>query len=239
MYKDKKILGLITARGGSASIPKKNIALLAGRPLIWYTIKAAKNSQLLTRTIVSTDDEEIATIAREHGADAPFMRPAELAQHDTPHLSVVQHALQWLKDQQGEEYDYVMILQPTSPLRATADIDESIKKAIDIEADSVMSMVELVDFDPSKVKKIEDDTLAGMFADEGIASARRQHGQKAYKRNCAIYLTKVDVIMRGDLFGKISRPYIMPPERSVDINEPFDLELAEFLLKIIEADRRG
>lgn len=230
MYKDKKILGLITARGGSIGIPKKNIALLAGKPLIWYTIMATQNSQLLTRTIVSTDDEEIMAVAKTHGADVPFRRPVELAQHDTPHLPVVQHALQWLKENERQEYDYVMILQPTSPLRTAQDIDESIAKAVDTDADSVMSMVEITDFDPIKVKNIEHDVIQPMFIDEGRASARRQTGAKAYKRNCAIYFTRADCIMRGDLFGQVSRPYIMPKERSLDINEPFDLELAEFLL---------
>lgn len=229
MYKGKKILGVITARGGSKGIPEKNITELAGKPLIWYTIMVAKNSQLLTHTIVSTDDEEIATVARGYGVEVPFRRPAELAQHHTPHLPVVRHALRWLKEYQGEEYNYVMILQPTSPLRTAEDVDAVIKKAVDTDADSVMSMVELIDFDPRKIKRIEDDVILPMFEDEGHASARRQAGQKAYKRNCAIYLSKTDMIARGDLFGKISRPYIMPVERSLDINEPYDLELAEFL----------
>lgn len=232
MYKNKKTLGLITARGSSSSIPKKNIALLAGKPLISHTIEAAKKSQLLTRTIVSTDNEEIADVCRQHGGEVPFMRPAELAQHDTPHIPVVQHALQWLKENTGEEYDYVMILQPTSPLRTAADIDAAIKKAIDTNSDSVMSMMELVDFDPAKIKKIDtEDSIQPMFENEGKQSARRQQGEQAYKRNCAIYLTKTAVVEEGQLFGAKSTAYIMPLERSIDINEPIDLEYAEFLLR--------
>lgn len=230
MYKNKKILGLITARGGSTSIPKKNIAMLGGKPLIWHTILVAQKSALLTRTIVSTNDEEIAAVCRGYRAEVPFMRPQELARDDTPHIPVVQHALQWFRDTGGEAYDYVMILQPTSPLRTSEDIDAAIRKAVDTDADSVMGMVLLVDFDPIKVKRIEDDAILPMFTDEGPSSARRQAGQAAYKRNCAIYLTKTDCIMQGDLFGKTSRAYIMPSERSVDINEPHDLEFAEFLL---------
>ncbi len=232
MYKNKKILGLITARGNSTSIHKKNIIPLGGKPLICHTIEAAKNSKLLTRTIVSTDSEEIALISKECGAEVPFLRPTELAQDDTPHIPVVQHALKWLKEK-GEEYDYVMILQPTSPFRSAQDIDEAIKKAVDTNADSVMSMVELVDFDPRKIKKIQDDELEPLFEDEGAQSARRQSLQKAYKRNCAIYLTKTEYIMQNDLFGKVSRPYIMPEERSLDINEPSDIKYAEFLLSNI------
>tara|TARA_Y100000310_G_C20699321_1_gene828242 strand:- start:2655 stop:3362 length:708 start_codon:yes stop_codon:yes gene_type:complete len=231
MYKNKKILGLITARGGSKSIPNKNIAVLAYKPLIYYTIDASKNSEFLTRTIVSTEDEAIAKICREHGAEVPFMRPTELAQSNTPHIPVLQHALKLLKENNVEEYDYVMILQPTSPFRTSEDIDESIKKAVDTDADSVMSMVELVDFDPHKIKKIEEaDRIEPMFEDEGEQSGRRQDGEKMYKRNCAIYLTKVEHIMNNDLFGKVSRSYLMPEERSLDINEPNDLNLAEFML---------
>ncbi|MBI2050302.1 MAG: acylneuraminate cytidylyltransferase family protein [Parcubacteria group bacterium] len=230
MYKDKRIIGIITARGGSTSIPRKNLAELSGKPLIWYTIDAAQKSRLLTRTVVSTDNQEIARVSREYGADIPFMRPVELAQDDTPHLPVVQHALAWLKDNEGQAYDYVMILQPTSPLRTADDIDSAIKKAVETDADSVMSMVALSDFDPVKVKEIDGDVIRPLFGDEGASSALRQNGKKAYKRNCAIYLTKTEHIMNNDLFGTVSRAYSMPSERSVDINEPQDLEFAEFLL---------
>ncbi|OGF28143.1 hypothetical protein A2477_03715 [Candidatus Falkowbacteria bacterium RIFOXYC2_FULL_47_12] len=230
MYKNKKILGLITARGGSKSIPKKNIALVAGKPLISYTVVAANDSTLLTRTIVSTDDAEIASVCREYGADVPFMRPAELAQDKTPHIPVIQHALRWLQDNAGETYDYVMILQPTSPLRSADDIDGAIKKAVDTDADSVMSMVELSDFDPRKIKKIVADEIVPMFSEEGAQSGRRQDGARAYKRNCAIYLTKTEYIMRNDLFGAVSRPYLMPADRSLDINTPDDLAYADFLM---------
>ncbi|MEK9183778.1 MAG: cytidylyltransferase, partial [Patescibacteria group bacterium] len=134
---------------------------------------------------------------------------------------------------QGKEYDYLMILQPTSPLRIANDIDECIKKIIETKADSVMSMIELENFALEKIKRIENDVIMP-FDDnnqEGKQSTPRQFLDKAYRRNSAIYLTKADLIMQGDLFGKISRPYIMPMERSIDINEPADLELAEFYLK--------
>ncbi|MFC1678237.1 cytidylyltransferase domain-containing protein [Patescibacteria group bacterium] len=230
MYKNKKILGLITARGGSKGIPGKNIRLLAGKPLIAHTIEAAKKSQLLSRCIVSTDDKEIADISRSFGADIPFMRPAELAQDKSTSMEVVQHAIQWLRQEQGQDYDYLMILQPTSPLRTASDIDECIKKAIDTNADSVMSMYELVDLSLKKLKKIENDYILPLVEDEGVFSSRRQDQGRVYKRNCAIYLTRVSLLEEGDMFGKISRPYIMPAERSVDINELTDFEIAEYFI---------
>lgn len=231
MYKNKKILGVITARGGSKGIPRKNIKDLDGKPLIAYTIEVAKKSKLLTRCIVSTDDAEIADISRKYGADIPFMRPAEFAQDKSTSMEVVQHALKCLKEDDGEDYDYLMILQPTSPLRSTEDIDESIREIVDTQADSVMGMMELVDFSIKKIKKIKDDLVLPFLEDEGKESSRRQDLEKMYKRNCAIYLTRVDLIMQGDLFGKVSRPHIMPEERSVDINELMDFEIAELIIK--------
>ncbi len=231
MYKNKKILGVIVARGGSKGIPRKNIKLLNGKPLIAYTIEASKESKYITSTIVSTNDEEIATVAREYGADVPFLRPDELAQDTSTALSVIQHALGWLQENRSERYDYVLILQPTSPLRTAGDIDGCIQKCVDTDADSVMSMVELIDFSLKKLKRIETDIIVPLVEDEGTFSAQRNTSEKVYKRNAAIYLTKTVFLEKNDLFGKISRPYIMPPERSVDINEPVDFELAEFFLK--------
>ncbi len=231
MYQNRRILGIITARGGSKGIPRKNIKELAGKPLIAYTIEATKTSQYLTRTIISTDDQTIAEIAKQYGVEVPFMRPAELAQDDSTSLDVVNNALDWLEKNVNEKYDYVMILQPTSPLRSTKDIDGCIKKAVDTDVDSVMSVMELDDFSVKKLKVIKDDIIEPWLDKEGTFSATRQSLEKVYKRNCAIYLTKTKFIRQNDLFGKISRPYIMPRERSIDINQLVDFELAEFWLQ--------
>lgn len=230
MLKDKKILGVITARGGSKGIPRKNIKLLAGKPLIAYTIEAAQKSKYLTRFIVSTEDQEIADISKEYGADIPFMRPSELAQDNSTSITVVQHALKKLKKDFNESYDYLMILQPTSPLRTAEDIDASIVKAVETDADSVMSMYELKDFSLKKLKIIKNDLILPI-KEEGRTSSQRQSLEKLYKRNCAVYLTKTELIEKGDLFGEISRPYLMPEEKSIDINEPLDFEIAEFFVK--------
>jgi CMP-N,N'-diacetyllegionaminic acid synthase len=229
MFKGKKILGVITARGGSKGIPRKNIKDLAGKPLIAYTIEAAKESKFLTRTIISTEDNEIADISKKYGGDVPFMRPAKLAGDTSTSIDAVQHTITALNER-GEEYDYIMILQPTSPLRISEDIDACIKKIIDTGADSVMSVMELDDFSIKKLKVIEDDIIKPLAEDEGMVSSRRQDMVKVYKRNTAIYLTKTSFIIKGDLFGKISRPYLMSAERSIDINRMIDFEIAEFFL---------
>ena len=231
MYKDKTILGVITARGGSKGIPGKNIKDLGGKPLIAWTILAAKNSQFLDYFLVSTDDAEIAEVSKKYDAPVPFMRPAELATDSAKSVPVVQHAVNWLKDNGGREFDYVMILQPTSPFRTAEDIDASIEKIVDTGADSVMGMKKLVDFSPAKLKILDGDRILPFLEDEWRESAARSELRDLYKRNCAIYLTKTELIMVGDLFGRDSRAYVMPEERSVDINTPFDFELAESLSK--------
>lgn len=231
MNKELSILAVITARGGSKSIPRKNIKELLGKPLLAYTIEAAQKSKL-TRTILSTDDHEIASIGKDYGVEVPFLRPAELATDTSTSIEAVQHALQVLKETEGKVYDYLMILQPTSPLRTAEDIDASIDIALRTDADSVMSMVELEDFSPKKLKKVNDDgSIEPFFEDEGTLSARRQDEAKVYRRNAAIYLTKTEHILNGDLFGKKSYAYIMPPQRSVDINALHDFEFAEHLMK--------
>ena len=234
MYKNKKFLGVITARGKSKSIPKKNIKKLAGEPLIAYTIKAAKGSKYLDYFLVSTDDREIAEISKRYGTSIPFMRPKKLATSKAKSVPVVIHALDWLKANKKKEYDYAMILQPTSPFRTAKDIDECIKKIVDTKADSVMSMVKLSDFSLPKLKKIKDDKILPWVKEEGKRSAMKHEIPEVYKRNTAIYLTKTSVIRKEDLFGRISRPYIMPPERSIDINTPFDFTVADLLMKAIK-----
>jgi len=228
MYKKKTVLGLIPARGGSQSIPVKNVKILADKPLIAHTIQTAQKSEYLTRYIVSSDDQEIINIAKEYGAEVPFIRPSELAGNESTGMEVAQHAIVWLEDNEKQTYDYLMILQPTSPLKTAHDIDECIKKIVDHDADSVMSMVELIDFSLKKLKKIEEGIIFPFVEEEGKESSLRQPLEKIYKRNCAVYLTKTDFIKKGDLFGKKSLAYIMPPERSVDINTSYDFELAEF-----------
>ncbi|MDD4900566.1 MAG: acylneuraminate cytidylyltransferase family protein [Patescibacteria group bacterium] len=236
MYQGKKILGITMARGGSKSISRKNIKPLGGKPLIAYAIKAALNSKYLTKYIVSSDDAEIIEVAKSLGAEAPFVRPVSLAQDDTPDIPVLQHAVNWLKENLNEEYDYIMMLHPTAPLRLGSHLDDCIKKIVDSGADSVMAMKELPDFSLKKLKKIEDDLILPLLEEEGAFTARRQDAPaKVYKRNCAIYLTRRDLIMAGNLFGRISRPYIMSEEWSVDINGLVDFEIAEFKIKKLRA----
>ena len=144
MYKGKNILGLIPARGGSKGLPRKNIKPLLGKPLIAWTIEQALASRYLDRVVVSTDNKEIAEISKKYGAEVPFMRPKELAEDNAKGIDVVLHAIDWLKENnKRKQYDLMMLLQPTSPLRATEDIDKAIETLFLKEAKAIVSVCEV------------------------------------------------------------------------------------------------
>lgn len=226
-----KVVGLITARGGSKGIPQKNVKALAGKPLIAWTIEAALGSSLLERVIVSTDDEEIARTAREWGADVPFMRPAELAQDDSPHLAVIRHAIGWLESEQKTEFDYLLLLQPTSPLRSTEDIDQAIALAEEKDADAVVSVC-LTHDHPFLSKRVAEDGRLSDFMEKPQGYLARQRLPPAYSLNGAIYLVRRSVLVeRDDWYTERAFAYIMPPERSLDIDTPWDLHLVDLILR--------
>ena len=158
-----RVLGIITARGGSKGIPGKNLKLLGGKPLIHYSIDAA-NDTPLERLILSTEDPKIAEVARSLGCDVPFMRPAELARDETPHLPVIQHAVQWLIDHEAYRAEAVVILQPTSPLRSSADIAAALRLLELSGADSVVSVSEVsAHAHPMRMLRVDESGLAKLF----------------------------------------------------------------------------
>ncbi len=230
-----RVLGVITARGGSKGIPGKNVKLFGGNPLITYTITAARSAHTLTRTIVSTDDEHIAEIARTAGADVPFFRPASLAADDTPHLPVLQHALKFAEAADGVTYDIVVTLQPTSPLRLSEDIDSVVNLLAESDADSAVSVVEYIDHHPAKAKVIEDGMLKSFCAVEAEGT-RRQELPRVYWRNGAVYAVRRDVLLKGRLYGDHVLPYLMPDNRSLDIDCPEDFERGEHMLEMLQSD---
>lgn len=224
------ILGVITARGGSKRIPKKNIKELLGKPLIYYTIKAALASKLMTKVILSSDDDEIIGIGKDIGVEVPFKRPRELADDTTPTIKVLIHAVNYVEKHQGFFPDIVVVLEPTSPLRTAEDIDKALKKHIETDADSVVSVVKTDHLHPIRAKKIENGVLCDYCLEEK-EGVRRQDLPPAYFRDGAFYSVKRDVMMKEHrLYGKVTRPYIMPPERSIDINSELDFKLAEMLM---------
>jgi CMP-N,N'-diacetyllegionaminic acid synthase len=227
-----KILGIITARGGSKGLPRKNILALHGRPMIDYTIEAALAAgDLFHRVIVSTDDEEIADISRRAGAEVPFLRPPQLARDDTPTLPVLQHAVDHVERRDGVAIDWVMILQPTSPLRTKEDIKAAVGLAAAGDCDTVVSVRQVSNCHPYKIKKMDSEGWLVPFIDGSAEPLRRQDlVPDAYQRNGAIYLVHRDRLRENRLYGDRIRPYLMVDDRSVDIDTQFDFHLAEVLL---------
>ena len=228
------ILGLIPARGGSKSIPRKNIAPLAGRPMLAYTCEAALGSKLITRVVLSTDDTEIAQVGRDCGVEVPFLRPAELARDDTPSLAVAQHAVRWLIEHEAWSPDVLVVLQPTSPLRRARHLDESLELMAQAGADTVVSVVEVPhSFSPYGIMRVRDGWLEDFWTEPlPFDRFRRQNLPVLYARNGpAVLATQVRVLIEQQSFyGKTIAPYIMTEEESVDIDTLFDLRLAEWLI---------
>ena len=225
------VVGVITARGGSKSIPKKNIVPVAGKPLIAWTIETALQSPALSRVIVSTNDAEIAKVARQWGAEVPFLRPAELAQDNSPHIPVVVHAVEWLESHENMRPDYVLLLQPTSPLRSTEDIDNAIRLVLEKDADSVVSVCEALSH-PYLTKRITANGRLEDFVPRPEGYLRRQALPPVYVVNGAIYLVRRDVLLEKQTFyTERTYAYVMPPERSLDIDTPWDLYLADLILR--------
>jgi CMP-N-acetylneuraminic acid synthetase len=227
-----KVLGIVPARGGSKGIPRKNITPLLGKPLLAYTAAAARAAQLLTRTVLSTEDEEIAEIGRDYGLDVPFLRCRELAGDDTPTIPVLQDVVRRL-EAIGESYDAVFILQPTNPLRRREDIDGSIELLEKTGADSVISFVDVGEKHPARMKFIDTE---GKVIDppfkERFEGQRRQDLPRLYQRTGEVYVTRRTVLMeQNSVQGCDCRAWIIPQERACNIDAPFDLFLVEQILK--------
>ena len=237
--KPLKILGLITARGGSKGIPGKNIIDLNGKPLIQYTIDAALQAKGLDRVVLSTDSVEIANVAKKCGCEVPFMRPDELARDNSPHLDCVVHALDALCDLDGYEPDYVLLLQPTSPFRTSQDIDAAIDIMKESSCDLVVGLTEQA-MNLSKCCYVSSNGDVSPYAETTTETKYipRQSLAKTYAENGAIFLQRAlslrfppqNTPNAGSLRSDFVKGYIMPKERSLDIDDPFDLHMARLLM---------
>lgn len=227
------ILAVIPARGGSKSIPEKNITPLGGRPLIQYTIDAALGSKQIAKCVVSTDSEKIAEVSKKMGAEVPFLRPKELATDTALSVFVIEHALLEMEKRDRCHYNIVVMLQPTSPLRTSSDIDAALDLMISTESESVVSVVSVGAHHPLRMKRIVDDNRLINYIDQGHEDIRpRQQLPTVYIRNGALYINRRDVLLeKKTLVGEDCRAYVMPGGRSVNIDGASDLFLAEHLLK--------
>ena len=240
-----KVLGIITARGGSKGIPGKNLKLLAGKPLLAYTVDTARRSGALDRVILSTDDEAIATAGRDLGCDVPFMRPLDLAHDDTPHLPVIQHATRWMEERVNYRPDAVMILQPTSPLRTAQDIVAAIELLDRSGADSVLSVNEVpAHSHPMRTLRVDNAGNAVLFVSgEPVRKRinRRQDLPPAWVMNGAIYACRTRLLFDAEpsLYGNRVVAYRMPAERSISIDDLEDWKAAERAVLAARSDSPG
>lgn len=231
--KNLKILGIIPVRGGSKSIPGKNMKDFLGKPLMAWTIETARKSGVLDRLIVSTDDEELASIAIKYKAEIPFMRPVELAQDITPTLPVLQHAVKWLKEKENYEPNLVLLLEVVSPTKRPRHIKEAVKLFIkDEDADSLITVTEApAQYNPHWLMRLDEKGYAKLFTGEELKDIipRRQSLPKVYAKNGAFYLFKTDCLFRDppSLFGDRAKLYIIDSEYNIDIDQPEDWPIAE------------
>jgi N-acylneuraminate cytidylyltransferase/CMP-N,N'-diacetyllegionaminic acid synthase len=231
MTNSKKVLAIIPARGGSKGLLWKNIKELCGKPLIAWTIEQAKSCSDIDRIVVSTDDREIAEVAKKYGAEVPFMRPAELASDTATTIDVIFHAINWLKEHEDYRPEYILLLQPTSPLRTREDIDGAIQMLKEKNAWAVVSVCE-TDHHPWWSNTLPENSNMKDFLRLEILNKRRQDLPVFYRLNGAIYLADTDYLYECNGFlGPDTFAYKMPKNRSVDIDSDVDFKLATLLLE--------
>ncbi|MFT6732535.1 MAG: CMP-N-acetylneuraminic acid synthetase [Polaribacter sp.] len=231
MLNNKRVLALIPARGGSKRLPRKNILPLNEKPLISWTIEAALNSRIIDRVVVSTDCKDISDTSLAYGADVPFERPQDISGDSATSFDVVLHALNQLK-RVGDNYDIIILLQPTSPLRCSIDIENAFNLFNEKNASGIVSVCEM-DHSPLWSNTLPEDLSLTKFLPEDLHNKRSQELQAYYRLNGAIYITNVKELLNQEKFILKNSCYafIMDNNKSVDIDTLDDFHLAEYYLK--------
>lgn len=233
MYKNKKILGLIPARGGSKGLPGKNIRLLLRKPLIAWTIEQALRSKYLDDIVLTTDDRRIAATGKKFGAEVPFMRPASLATDRAKSIDVIIHALNWLKEH-GRNYDYIVLLEPTSPLRETIDIDRAIEQLLNnsVGAVSIVGVSQVEATHPAFDVKIDQRGLLKPYEQKKFSVKRRQDLDPLYYFEGTVYVSEVKVLYeRLSFYHDKTLPYIVPRWKAPELDEVVDFYCIESIMK--------
>jgi len=230
MYNGKSILCVIPARGGSKGLPGKNIKDLCGKPLIAYSIQQALASRYIDRVVVSTEDDTIADVAKKYKAEVPFKRPSELATDSCGIIDVLVHALDWMRDHQGFDPDVLVLLHATTPLRTTEDIDNCIGLLYSQNADNVFSVAPSYRNPYFNMVELDKDKKVGLVKKGGFLT--RQSAPEVFDMNASIYVWKTNILReKPGLFLENTKIYVMPRERSIDIDDGLDFKIAEIILK--------
>lgn len=226
MIRGKSVLAVIPARGGSRGVPRKNIRLFAGKPLLVWAIEEAKKSKYIDRLILSSEDQEIIELARSANCEVPFIRPQELAREDTPGIEPILHALAMLP-----EYEMVIVLQPTSPLRSASDIDDCVEQCVGQNAPACVSITE-VEQNPYWMYRLTADNRLRPLLETKSNLFSRQNLPRVFILNGAVYVAQSEWLRKKRSFlTEETLGYVMPFERSVDIDTEFDFQKAGFLLE--------
>lgn len=242
MIGDKTVLALIPARGGSKGLPRKNIRDLCGKPLIGWPIEAARNSVYVDKIIVSTEDNEIAETALALGADVPFIRPIELASDTASSIAVIEHALSYLSSL-NSHFDYLVLLEPTSPTTEAGDIDRALEVLVNSRnsADAIVGVAKLEGTHPAFTVQISDKGLLQPFIEDGFMSAgRRQDLTELYFFDGTVYISDVTALLeQKGFYHKRTLPYIVPKWKSYEVDDIIDFVCIEAILKNIRLITQG
>jgi CMP-N,N'-diacetyllegionaminic acid synthase len=232
MYKNKTFLAIIPARGGSKRLPRKNVLNLNGKPLIAWSIEAGIKSNYIDEVMVTTDDDEIEEVSKKYGATVPFKRPEELADDYATRPEVIKHTIEYYRDELGKNFDYLVFLQPTSPLRDAKDIDSAIEFLFQKNGDAVVSVCELEHPIHWSGTLLEDKNMS-KFLDNVAVQSRSQDLEKYYRLNGAIYICDVQKFLEeGCVFLKDNiYAFEMAQKKSVDIDTKLDFKIAEVLME--------
>ena len=229
MINNNKILAVITARAGSKRLPHKNILDLAGKPLIAWTIEHAKKSKYIDKIIVSTDSVRIKDISEKYGAEVPFIRPKELATDNADLILVLRHVISFYKN----KFDYILLLQPTSPLRSTNDINNAIR-LLDVNTEAIVSVCE-TEHSPLWTNVLPKNLSMSNFIKKEYINKRSQDLPKYYRINGALFIAKIGYLNKmNGFFGNKTKAYIMPQNRSIDIDTEIDYDICKNILKKME-----
>ena len=237
MINTMRVVGVITARGGSKGLPSKNIRPLLGKPLIEWTIEAALSSKCIDTLVVSTDDGEIAQIARDAGARIPFVRPQHLASDTASSIDVVLHAIDSLA-QMGEQYDVVVLLEPTSPLRDTFDIDDALSHLIKSCAGSVVSVCQAESHHPSFMYRMAEGLRLEPYSTHHPTALRRQEIEPVYFLDGTIYCSHIDELrLKRSFYHDNTHAYVVPKWKSLEVDDIYDFVMIEALFSYMKSKK--
>ncbi len=232
MYKDKTFLAIIPSRGGSKGLPGKNIKELCGKPLIAWSIEAGSKNKYIDEVMVTTDSQEIANIAKQYGANIPFLRPKELASDTATTFDAAKHTIEFYKNELNKEFDYIVLLEPTSPLREVLDIDNAIEKLLRSNANSIVGICKTEDQNPAFLVKKDGNGFISGYENKDMKVLRRQEIEDIYFFEGSLYISDITTYLyRKSFYHKDTIGYEVPKYKALEIDDIYDFIMVEAIMK--------